>query len=147
MGFWYASVLPIHVCHILTLTVRFHRRCFSTPESKDNASTTSEQANISTIDANLTLLLGDWARATLVSGSGKDALVVTSDVSIFFSATCLICLTPGFEFTTTEFNACRAVCERLEGIDRITDAAECFHNMESEIRTGRTGRANEMDHR
>ena len=27
----------------------------------------------------------------------------------------------------------RAICERLEAIDHITDAAECFHEMEYEL--------------
>ena len=120
--------------------------CFSAPESEDNALTTSKQANMLMIDANLTLLLGECARATLVSGSWKDTLVATSSVSILFSTICLICLALGFEFTMTGFNAYCAICEHLEGINHIMDAAECFHNMESEIRTGQTGQADAMDH-
>ena len=95
--------------------------------------TTTKQANAPTLDADLTLLLGEWARTTLASGSWNDALVAASGVSIFFSVTYLVYLILGFEFTTTRFSVYRAICERLEAIDRITDAAECFHKMENEL--------------
>ena len=76
------------------------------------------------LDANLIPLLGEWARATLASGSWNDALVAAGGVGIFFSATCPACLTLGFEFATTKFTIYHAICEHLEAIDRITDAAD-----------------------
>ena len=69
----------------------------------------------------------------MASGAWNDALVAAAGVSIFFSVTCLVYLTLGSEFTTTKFAAYHAICERLEVIGRITDAAECFHRMESEL--------------
>ena len=75
------------------LSSGFARRCLSAPGSDDDASTTTKQATAPTLGANLTLLLGEWARATLANGEWKDALVVAGGVSIFFSSTCLVCLT------------------------------------------------------
>ena len=39
----------------------------------------------------------------MASGSWNDALVAAGGVSFFFSATCLVHLTLGFEFTMTKF--------------------------------------------
>jgi hypothetical protein len=45
--------------------------------------------------------------------------------------------TLGSEFTAPRFVIYRAICERLEIIDRILDASICFHQMVSEL-TGKT---------
>ena len=37
------------------------------------------------------------------------------------------------EFIAPRFTIYRAVCERLEAIERMTDAAECFHGMANEL--------------
>ena len=41
--------------------------------------------------------------------------------------------TLGSEFTAPRFIIYRAICERLEMIDRVLDASNCFHQMVSEL--------------
>ena len=41
--------------------------------------------------------------------------------------------TDGLQFTLPRVTIYRAVCERLEAIDRVRDAIECFHKMMSEL--------------
>ncbi|KAF8546776.1 hypothetical protein OG21DRAFT_1527604 [Imleria badia] len=67
----------------------------------------------------ITLLRGwvlrKWAKEKLPDGSWKSALVTAAS------------------FMGLRFTVYRALCEHLEAIDRITDATECFHEMESEL--------------
>ena len=74
-----------------------------------------------------TPLLRVWAKTTLAGCPWGDAMVAAASVSTFFrsgSPRGIDIL--DVEFTTPRFTVYRAVCERLEAIERITDATECF---------------------
>ena len=111
----------------------FTCRYFSTPESNatrhDNPSVPPAPFNSPTSTALLRL----WARATLPSCSWKNALVTASDVSNSFCCDVLWPDAYGLEFITPRFVTYQTICDFLEGIDRITDAAECFHQMVKEL--------------
>ena len=80
--------------------------------------------------------LKEWAKATLAGSSWKDALVVAASVSIsisFCSGTRRGIDTDGLQFTLPRVTIYRVVCERLEAVDPVTDAVECFHEMMSEL--------------
>ncbi|KAF8415204.1 hypothetical protein L210DRAFT_103217 [Boletus edulis BED1] len=62
-----------------------------------------------------TQLLKEREMAALPGGSWKDALATAAS------------------FVVPRFSIYRALCERLEAVDRIIDAAECFHGMTSEL--------------
>ena len=108
----------------------FTRRCLSALERDGGA--TSKAAGHDDAPAP-TLLLSEWAKATLPRCSWKDALVAAANVTTLF------CFWPpsfdshsdGLQFTLPRATIYRAVCERLETIDRITDAVECFHHITS----------------
>jgi hypothetical protein len=77
--------------------------------------------------------LGEWAKATLAGGEWKDALVVAASVSIIFYSGAPHRIDTGLQFTLPRVTIYRAICERLQAIDRVTDAIECFHEMMSEL--------------
>ncbi|KAF8435498.1 hypothetical protein L210DRAFT_3551412 [Boletus edulis BED1] len=81
----------------------------------DAASNTNRDSSISTTQTTLTPLLREWATAKLTRDSWKDVLL---------SAT---------EFTLSGVEVYRALCERLETINRIADAVECFQEMTNEL--------------
>ena len=63
----------------------FTQRYLSTSESDDqNFLTTGSGTNVATPHTDPTLLLREWAKATLASHSWRDALVTTVDVSISY---------------------------------------------------------------
>ncbi|KAH0838774.1 hypothetical protein J3R83DRAFT_7149 [Lanmaoa asiatica] len=99
----------------------FTQRCLSAPESSDDAASKAPRHNrAQTLYAtphSLTPppLLREWAKATLSSGSWKDALVASVSLMVPRSA------------------VFRAVCEYLETIDHIMDASECFHQIVDEL--------------
>ncbi|KAF8548319.1 hypothetical protein OG21DRAFT_1489483 [Imleria badia] len=63
----------------------------------------------------LTPLLREWAKTTLAVSEWKDALVAAAS------------------FTLPRVAIYRVVCERLEAIDRVTDAIDCSLEMMSEL--------------
>jgi hypothetical protein len=78
-------------------------------------------------------VLTEWAEAKLVDGSWRDALLTAVDVSAFPCAN--VHRGPdslGLEFAVPKFTIYRAICERLEMLDCLTDAIECSHQMESD---------------
>ena len=81
-----------------------------------------------------TPLLRVWAKTTLAGCPWGDAMVAAASVSTFFrsgSPRGIDIL--DVEFITPRFTVYRAVCERLEAIERITDATECFCGMANEL--------------
>ena len=87
------------------------------------------------VDPKPLLLLNEWAKATLmVNGSWTDALIASVDVSSFLYANTLPGFnTVGFKFVVPRFTVYRAICERLNTIDRILDASKCFLQMAGEL--------------
>ena len=81
-----------------------------------------------------TPLLREWTKATLARHSWSDALVTAANVRILpypdmpRGPDAL-----GLEFIAPKFTIYRAVCERLETTERLTDAIECFHGMANEL--------------
>ena len=64
----------------------FTQRYFSTAEGDDhNLLTTTLGTNAATLRTDLTLLLREWAKATLSGRSWRDALVTAINVSISYS--------------------------------------------------------------
>ena len=116
----------------------FSHRCLSSPESDAGAfSKVARHDNAPVRDhvsPTPTPLLREWARATLAKHSWKDALVAASHVGIFFcSGTARGIDNFGVEFVVPRFMMYRVICERLETIDRITLASECFRQMVDEL--------------
>ncbi|KAF8555002.1 hypothetical protein OG21DRAFT_1603126 [Imleria badia] len=99
----------------------FSQRCLSTPGINDNAaSNTTPPNNVLISHATLNLvtltpLLTEWAKATMVNRSWKEALVAAVG------------------FVVPRFTVYRVVCERLVTIDRFTDASECFRQLVDEL--------------
>ncbi|KAF8548910.1 hypothetical protein OG21DRAFT_1500722 [Imleria badia] len=93
----------------------FTHRCLSASESDavQHTNPPTLQATLNTSTS--ALLLKAWAKATMANRSWKDGLA---------SAVC---------FMTPRSTTYQVVCEHLEAIDRITDAAECFRQMDSEL--------------
>ena len=87
------------------------------------------------VDPKPSPLLNEWAKATLmVNGSWTDALIASVDVSSFLYADTLPGFnTVGFKFVVPRFTVYRAICERLNTIDRILDASKCFLQMAGEL--------------
>ena len=78
-------------------------------------------------------VLTEWAEAKLVDGLWRDALLAAVNVSALpcTNIQCgpdTVCL----EFAAPKFTIYRAICERLEMLDRLTDAIECSDQMESD---------------
>ena len=69
----------------------------------------------------------------MAGGEWKDALIVAASVSISLCSGAPRRIDTGLQFTLPRVTIYRAICERLEAIDRITDAIECFHEMMSEL--------------
>ena len=118
----------------------FTQQCLSTPEIEDvAASKATPSDNVLILHEALnsptpTPLLSEWAKATLARGSWKDALVAAVSVSISFYPDIL--LGPdalAVEFIAPKFIVYRVICERLEMIERITHASECFRQMVGEL--------------
>ncbi|KAF8549281.1 TPR-like protein [Imleria badia] len=97
------------------------RQCLSVPENDgDAASIVSRQDEGTTLHVALnsltrTQLLGEWANATLASDSWKDALATPTS------------------FVVPRLTIYRIIYQRLETINRITDASECFGQMVDEL--------------
>ncbi|KAF8554675.1 hypothetical protein OG21DRAFT_1508679 [Imleria badia] len=87
-------------------------RYLSAPQSEGDAASNSAQHYETPTP---TPLLREWAKATLANGEWQDALVSTAS------------------FTLPRVTTYWAVCERLETMDRVTDAIECFHEMTNEL--------------
>ena len=119
----------------------FTHRCFSTPKSDGGAaSKAAGHGNAPTPHATFssptpTPLLREWAKATLARRSWKDTLAAAADVRIFFWSGIPrgIDILTGLQFTLPRVTIYRVVCERLEKMDRVTDAIECFHHMTTEL--------------
>ena len=114
----------------------FTQRYLSTPESDDhNFLTTTLATNTATPRTDLTLLLREWAKATLASCSWRDALVSAIDVSISLRYHTLRRIDVPFclQFTLPKVAIYQAIIECLEATDRVADAVECFHQMTSEL--------------
>ncbi|KAF8123581.1 hypothetical protein EV363DRAFT_1356177 [Boletus edulis] len=94
----------------------FTQRCLSA-----HGDATSDANRGSNMSTTLTPLLREWAKAKLTRDSLKDVLL---------SAT---------GFTLSGVEVYRALCERLETIDRIADAVECFQEMRNELGEEPTG--------
>jgi hypothetical protein len=116
----------------------FTRRCLSAPESDGGAA--AQHNNAPTLHAALDLpsptpLLTEWAKATLARTSWKDALIAAAGVSIFVWSSTLrgIDTLMVLQFTLPRITVYRVICERLEAIERVTDAIECFLEMMSEF--------------
>ena len=75
------------------------------------------------------------AKINLVNGLWKGALSAARDVSIA-SATPDHELTCGSKFKVPRITIYRTLCEGLETVEGITDAIECFHQMENELPEG-----------
>ena len=119
----------------------FTRLCLSAPGSDGGgASEAAQHDNTPTPHATLNLptptpLLREWAKAALTRRSWRDALIAATSVSISFY--------PGtprgietlmvLQFTLPKVTIYRVICERLETIDRITNAIECFLEMMSKL--------------
>ena len=108
----------------------FTQRCLSSPE--DNANP-AQHDNAATLHA-ATPLLREWAKATLSYCSWKDALVTAISVSISSCPVRFACSNAlALQFIAPRSVIYQAVCERLEAIDRITDATKCFLQMTGEM--------------
>ncbi|KAF8129771.1 hypothetical protein EV363DRAFT_1336453 [Boletus edulis] len=81
----------------------------------DAASNPNRDSSISTTQTTLTPLLREWAKAMLTRDSWKDVLLAATG------------------FTLSGVEVYRALCERLETINRIADAIECFQEMTNEL--------------
>ena len=115
----------------------FIQRFLSTPEGSDETASeadrqdqaTTPHASMSSLGpSNHMLLLAEWVRIHLASSSWKDVLVAADGVSIF-ALRCPMGLTLGLKFTVPRIMIYRAICERLEMADRLTDATDCFYQM------------------
>jgi hypothetical protein len=103
----------------------FLERCLSTPESSVDTTLHSPSS---------TPLLREWAKSKLTGGSWRNALVAALNVSISFCSGAPRWLdTVRLEFTAPRFTIYCALCDHLEMTNYITDAIECFHQMNSEL--------------
>ena len=103
----------------------FSCQCLSTYES-DGDTDSNTIPNLPTPEP----LLREWVKAELTRNSWKDALVASASVSILYcSGFSPRSDAPGLEFMVPRFTIYRAVCEHLEGVDRVADATECFRQM------------------
>ena len=115
----------------------FTQRYLATPDSEGVAAFEAARNNIPSPLGSPTpsLHLREWARASLVCRQWKDALTAAIGVSIYLCAD--IPPAPhtfvGFEFTVPGFMVYRTLCERLETIDHVLDASECFLQMADEL--------------
>ncbi|KAF8552627.1 hypothetical protein OG21DRAFT_1498291 [Imleria badia] len=128
------SSQPILTDWVSDFTHRYLSASKSDATQQVNPSVLQDPFNSSTSTA----VLREWAKATLASRSWKDALVAAVGVSISFRSSSYILRefdALGLKFIAPRFTIYRAVCERLEAIDRITDATECFHQIVSELDT------------
>ncbi|KAF8120149.1 hypothetical protein EV363DRAFT_1374870 [Boletus edulis] len=91
----------------------FTQQCLSTLEGDGHPVSNTDSRMIYTT-SDTTSLLRVWAKATLVNSGWKEALVAAVN------------------FVIPKFTIYQVVCERLETINRIMDAVECFHAMMSE---------------
>ena len=103
----------------------FVQRCLSTPNHNVDAVSATPP----------TPLLRQWAKAKLTNGTWKDALDLAVSVSISSRYCSLQRIDAPFclQFTLPKVAIYQTIVERLEATDRIADAAECFHQMTSEL--------------
>ena len=112
-----AGIQPFHL--------DFMQRCLSTPNRNADA-----------VSATLpTPFLREWAKAKLTNITWKDSLDLAVGVSIplDYHTICRIDALVCLQFTLSKVAIYQAIVERLEATDRIVDAAECFHQMTSEL--------------
>ena len=140
VGFWWVFVQPVWLLCVRNPSTDFTHKYLSAPESDGDAASKAARHDNAPMIHHVTLnlptsipLLGEWAKATLASGEWKDALVAAASVSISFSGTPREIDTRGVEFTLPRVTIYRIICERLEAIDHIMDAIECFHEMMREL--------------
>ena len=108
----------------------FTQRCLSAPE--DNGDT-AQHVNATILHAAIPLLR-EWAKATLSYCSWQDALVTAVSVSISSCSVRFACSNSlALQFIAPRSVIYRAVCERLEAIDHITNATKCFLQMIGEL--------------
>ena len=118
----------------LSLALRIRHEFYACPGDLDESNATHEEAmrlDPCGLDPPThTQFLKEWAKATLAGGSWKDALeVVTASVRIY-----LYSGNPrGTDPDDLQFTLYRVICERLEAINRLTDAIESFHEMISKL--------------
>ena len=96
----------------------------------------SPDFNVDVVSATLpTPLLRVWAKAKLTNGTWKDVLDLAVGVSISLRYYTLRRINAPFcmQFTLPKVAIYQAIVEHLEATDRIADAAECFHQMTSEL--------------
>ena len=122
----------------LSLALRIHYEFYRNLGDLDESNATHEEAmrlDPCGLDPPThTQFLKEWAKATLAGGSWKDALVVAASVCISLCSGNPRGIDPdGSQFTLARVTLYRVICERLEAIDRLTDAIECFHEMMSEL--------------
>ncbi|KAF8555063.1 TPR-like protein [Imleria badia] len=119
----------------------FTRRCLSTlVGGSDKASKAAPNDKLPTLHPTSSPLLQEWARASLMCSPWKDALIAASGVNIFpCTDTSPVPNSVGLEFTAPRPMIYRAICERLETMDHILDASECFLQMKNEL-TGKFGK-------
>ncbi|KAG6372499.1 hypothetical protein JVT61DRAFT_7605 [Boletus reticuloceps] len=106
----------------------------------DATSNANRGSSMSTTQTTLTPLLREWAKAKLTRDSWKDVLLAATGVSITFGLRYLFGIeNVGLQFTLSGVEVYRALCERLETINRIADAVECFQEMTNELGEETTG--------
>ncbi|KAF8547868.1 YVTN repeat-like/Quino protein amine dehydrogenase [Imleria badia] len=99
----------------------FTQRCLATAGSGSNAPSKAApndelpNHHLTPGSSTPSPLLREWARANLMYGPWKDAFTAARG------------------FMAPRFIIHRAICERLETIDHIFDASECFHQMVKEL--------------
>ena len=109
----------------------FTQRYLSSPENDDP--TLGTHATTPRIDP--APFLREWAKAKLTNSIWKDALDLAVSVSISLRSHTFRRIDAPFclQFTLPKVAVYQAIVERLEATGRITDAAECFHQMTSEL--------------
>ena len=116
----------------------FTEQCLSAPESARNTvlSAVTQDTDTSTLHATAAPLLREWAKAILAHDSWKDALRSTVNVSRLLISILVSRAGPDtlvFKFIVSRFMIYLAICERLETIDRTTEASEYFRQMVDEL--------------
>ncbi|KAF8548112.1 hypothetical protein OG21DRAFT_1607087 [Imleria badia] len=114
-----------HITEPITAWISdFIQRCLSTAESSGDATSEADQqeqamtshTSMSSLGPSTpTLLLAEWTRIKLTTGSWRDILV------------------SAVGFRVPRIMVYQATCERLEMADRLVDAIDCFHHMVDEL--------------
>ncbi|KAH0831382.1 hypothetical protein J3R83DRAFT_14045 [Lanmaoa asiatica] len=116
--------------------LEFTTQCISTLEITGDEALTSGKQNEAAATYSTALLLSPstpntllskWASTMLISGSANKTLIAAA------------------KFKLPRFDIYRAICNVLEGDGRVTEAIECFRQMQSELRED-TGECDEHTH-